>query len=298
MPLSLNLKIALGVYIFLILSIPAGAYLVSRQQIFKTSASQPPPVSKLTQESTPSSSLSALDEIKQFSQTAVPPSTPLPVSTPSPTVSFGPTLNFKLVLEGRPVSNQAARVFVGIAEGNTTSNPQYLLSFTVDLEANGFFSGLSLAGLTAGNQYTAVIKGPAQIASATDFIMSPSVSNLNNSEPITLLSGDLNEDNTINAADYAIAKAAYNTTPASSNWNANIDLNKDDIVNNIDLAYILKNFGKSGDSGIWVSTTPQVATPSGSLSPGGSATATPSGSPQLPVVNPDGRQGYWMWIPK
>lgn len=295
--MSTNFKIALGIYIFLILSIPAGAYLVSQQQIFKTSASQPPPATRNIEESTPSSSLSALEEIKQFSQTALPTSTPIPASTSETTVSFGPTLNFKLVLEGRPVNNQSARVFVGIAEGSvTSSSPQYLLSFTVDLPANGFLSGLSLAGLTAGNQYTAVIKGPAQIASTTAFIMSPSTTNLNNGEPITLLSGDLNEDNTINSADYAIAKAAYNTTPASSNWNTNIDLNKDNLVNNIDLAYILKNFGKSGDSGIWVSTTPKTATPSGSLSPSGETTA--SGSPLPPGTNPEGNQGYWLWIPK
>jgi len=103
--------------------------------------------------------------------------------------------------------------------------------------------------------------------------MSPTETNLNSSQPLFLTTGDLNEDNTINSADYTIAKNLYGTTPASSEWNFRVDFNLDGIINNVDLAYIIKNFGKTGVSSTWLSAP---------------ATATGSGSPS---------GGYWLWVP-
>lgn len=195
-------------------------------------------------------------------------------------------MSFKVSIEGRPAANQAAKVFVGIAEGTLTSNPKFLLNFNVDVPASGEYSGLSLAGLTTGSTYTALIKGPAQLASTISFTMSPTVTNLNGGEAVKLTSGDLNDDNVVNTADYSIAQKAAGTAPGSLNWNENADLNKDGLINAFDLGIISKNMGKTGLSGAWTSPLPKVATPSASLN------SPPVGGPQ------EEDNGYWIWIPK
>lgn len=211
-------------------------------------------------------------------------------------VDFGPTLTAKIVLEGRSSDNQAAKVFLGISAGNPQIKPTYLVSFTVDFPKSGVFSGISLAGLNIGTTYTAYLKGPAQIDTASTFVMGPSETTLNNNQPLTLLSGDLNEDNIINSTDYAIGKSAYGSKLNSDKWNDRVDFNQDGVINNLDLAYITKNYSKTGSSGPWYSTPP-VASSSASATSSG----TPSGSPNGGYESPDGASnhqgGYWMWVP-
>lgn len=284
---SLRSKLLLGVYVFIILSIPLGAYLVSQQQIFNTGAKQP---KKDVSQASPSASLSPLKELQKGSENKV-RSSPAPIPPPSPTpgpsttvaTSFGPTLSLKVNFEGRPLDNQAGSLFVGLFEGGVVSDPKFILSFTVDLPETGEYEGLSLAGLTPGSTYTALLKGPAQIATSSAFIMSTTVSNLNSGTVTNLLTGDLNDDNVINSADYAIAKNALGSNPTSSSWNEIVDFNLDQIINTLDLSYILKNFGKTGDSGDWVSPIP-AGSASASLKNGVGGIETPT--------------GYWLWVPR
>jgi hypothetical protein len=63
----------------------------------------------------------------------------------------------------------------------------------------------------------------------------------------TLRPGDINNDNTVNIQDLGLLADAFNTTPASPNWNANADLNCDNRVNITDLGLLADNFGKNGD---------------------------------------------------
>lgn len=196
---------------------------------------------------------------------------------PSLPVSVGPTLSFRANLEGRGNNNQAAKMFVGLASGVPANNPTYLLTFNVNVPKDGVYTGLSLAGLNTGLSYTAYLKGAGQIATASAFTMMPNVTDLG---IVNLLSGDLNEDNVIDALDYAIVKAALGTTPNSAGWNGVVDLNGDNIVNSVDLAIVNKNKGKIGASGAWYSKSP-VASPSGGF-------IAPAG----------GKGGYWMWVPQ
>lgn len=284
---SLKIKILLGVYIFLMISIPAGAYFLAQQQtILKSSALEPS--TKPTIAVVPSPTVSAAQQLQNEAAKLISSASPSPSPSPESAIatSYGPTLSFKVTLEGRPADNQATKLFVGIVEGAISINPKFLLSFTVDLPKNGQYSDVSLAGLTPGTEYTALLKGQDQIATSSAFIMSPAVTSLNNGNPLTMLSGDLNEDNTINSADYDIAVKAFGSTPTSSNWNENADLNKDGVVNSLDLGIISRNLGKIGASGIWTSPIPQVSTASADL------------NNQPPVGGlPDGTRGYWMWVP-
>lgn len=280
---SLKIKALLGMYVFIIISIPVGAYFLSQQTTFKSSASEKKTAAKIT--SSPKPITSPAKELQAQSENLVNFSAPSPTPESESTLatSFGPTLKLKVNFEGRPKGNQKDRLFVGIVEGSVSLNPKFLLSFTIDLPATGEYSNISLAGLNPGTSYSALLKGPAQIASASAFIMSPTVSNLNSSEAIILLTGDLNEDNTINSADYSIIQKALGSTPSKINWNENADFNRDGIINSFDLAFIIKNFGKIGDSGTWISPLP-TATPSASLN-----TGPPTGGPS--------NQGYWIFVP-
>ncbi len=267
-------KLVFGGFVLLLILIPVGSYVLSQR--FKTPAPIAPnkPVTRNVDTSTTNiDKKTSLDEIKKLSEDLAGTSSSGTVAT----LALGPTLNFTIALEGRAKNSQNSRVFVGIASGSPTSQPQYLLSFTVDLPLSGAYKGLSLAGLNVGSLYTAYIKGPSQIATASAFTISPTETNLNGGETLTLLSGDLNEDNQINSSDYQILIGVLGTTAKSPNWNSRADINFDGVVNSADLSYIIKNLGKAGSSGTWISTPPAA---SGSAQPQGGE-----------------GNGYWLWVP-
>lgn len=283
---TLKQRLLLGIFIFVILSIPVGAYLVSQNQTLQSGAKEEQKTKKPPVSVTPKPTAAPVKTLPG------PASSPSPSPSPSPSeptipTSYGPTLSLKIALEGRSPDNQATKLFVGILEGALTVNPKFLLSFTVDLPASGVYSNLSLAGLDSGSNYTALLKGSAQIATSSAFVMSPNVTNLNSGQTLNMLSGDLNDDNVVNSADYSIAKKAINATNKTSNWNENADLNKDGVINNFDLAIIAKNMGLAGASGAWTSPLPKTATSSADLN-----------TPAVGGYLPDGTAGYWIWVPK
>lgn len=283
-------KLLLGVYVFILLSIPVGAYLASQQQNVSSSAkgqknNKPAVQTPAKPVTSPAKGLLSASQTRSENNPASSPS-PAPSETTTVPTSFGPTLSLNAALEGRPKNNQATRLFVGIIEGSLTANPKFLLNFTIDLPASGQHSGLSLAGLTVGSRYTALLKGSAQIATESAFTMSPAATRLNGDQPINLISGDLNDDNIVNSADYSIVQKALGSTSKSSNWNGNADLNKDGLINTFDLGLVAKNIGRAGASGAWISPVPKLASSSASLS------APPAGGPQ------NSTDGYWIWIPK
>lgn len=297
---SFKQRIILGVYIFLVLSIPVGAYLASQFQTIKSSADELPVKKEITNETPPPIASSSAKKLKLLEDTlkkesSTPANTPAPDSDSDSTpttiaTAFGATLSLKVKIEGRPEDDQSGKVFLGILEGSVaTTNPTFILNYTLDMPKSGSYSNISLAGLTTGNAYTAIIKGSTQIATASAFTMSPDVTNLNGGETITLTTGDLNDDNVINSSDYSIVQRALGSNSTTANWNEAADFNKDGIVNLLDIAYIMKNFGTTGDSGTWYSTTPKTASPSASLK-----TISPQGGPP----GQDQNDGYWIWVPK
>lgn len=303
-------RLLLGVYIFLILSIPIGSYLASEPQIFKSKASESTTKNTLTDKiasrsATTSASKSLLEDSKASvldnSTTDTSSSDTTAESLPTVATSFGPTLSLKVALEGRPANNQSAKLFVGIVEGVLSANPKFLLSFTLDLPKNGSYDNLSLAGLTVGNQYTALLKGEAQIATSSAFIMAASVTNLNKGETLNMISGDLNDDNAVTSADFDIVQKALGANSLSQNWNELADLNKDGVINTFDLSIVKRNISRTGASDTWISPTPTNAT---SLSPTGTNNAVGGYNQEdLPARLAESskranKQGYWMWIPK
>lgn len=254
---TLKEKLLIGFYILLILSIPLGSFIyaqhtkkayLSPSPPQKTKLSEAQPVTREVEPSPPQKSVKGISLSNVLSDEET-DSTPQPSS--SVTALFGPTLSFKIKIEGRPDNDQSTKLFVGIAEGSVSTNPSFLLSFSIDMPSSGEFSGLSLAGLQTGKLYTAILKGPAQIASSSAFVASPIKATLNSGSPLLLTSGDLNEDNLINKQDYSLAQQSLGSTKESEQWNENADFNKDGIVNTLDLGVIIKNLGKEGASGSW-----------------------------------------------
>ena len=121
--------------------------------------------------------------------------------------------------------------------GATTSAT---ITETVTAAADGTFS---LTGIPAGT-YTLSIKGSRSLRKdmAVD-TTSGTVSGLT----VPLLAGDLNGDNAVTLSDLAMLRAAYGSTPTSTNWNPNADLNGDGAVTLSDLAILRANYGKTGD---------------------------------------------------
>lgn len=239
-------RFLIGLYIFLLVSVPTGFYLASQRQNQKASAQSKP--DKTITQVQPSPSL--------IPRTLV--SSPSPVSETT-TATLGPVMDFILNLEGRLLNKQSAKIFVGIAEGGIVTNPKYLLTFSVDLPNDGRFTNLSLAGLTSGSRYTAYLKGPAQIATASAFTMSSFTTHLNDSQTLLGLSGDLNDDNTIDSTDLTIMKGLLGVFQTAANYNENADINLDGIINSTDLGFINKNINTIGTSGVWTSQPPKPA---------------------------------------
>lgn len=303
---SIRQRLLLGLFIVLILAIPLGAYFFAQNQTYKPKPQETKTSNKTAEDSltdrtetitqpkaTGSSIKEQLEEaLKELPEGSSAPKSQAGSETTVAT-SFGPSLSLKARIEGRKENNQVISLFVGILEGNLGVNPKFLLSFNVNLPADGAYSGLSLAGLSAGATYTALLKGSAQIATSSAFIMSPTETKLNADKPLNMLSGDLNDDNVINSADYSIALSAFGQAKESDFWNGLADINLDGVVNVIDLSIIAKNLGQVGASGAWASTPPQSTQSAGlKASPSSSNQGSPSGSPAN-----SGESGYWIWIP-
>lgn len=64
----------------------------------------------------------------------------------------------------------------------------------------------------------------------------------------TLKNGDVNNDNTVSLADFALLRNAFGSTSSSGNWNADADLNGDGTVSLADFAIMRNNFGQVGDN--------------------------------------------------
>lgn len=302
-------KVIIAAILIITLLIPTGAYVLSLR--FKTQSQAQEynfPVTSPKAEATTSSRLKeALDRLNQSQSGNSTGGTGETSGTQTTTETgtsdsgvsdaqlvLGPTLGFSLILQGRPLDSQTTQAFLGIAAGQPTIRPTYLLSFMVNVPASGSFDGISLSGLDTGSTYTAYIKGNAQIATSSAFVVKATPTNLG---ALNLLTGDVNEDNVIDILDYNLVKKAIGTSPSSANWNELYDFNLDNVVNSWDLNIVLSNIGKTGASGAWYSYSP-IATASASSSSSGSLDKDIGGPENEGVARRSpGEGGYWMWIP-
>lgn len=309
--LSMRDKVIIMAILIITLLIPTGAYVLSLRAKTQSQAQEYKfPVTSPKAEATSSSRLKeALDRLNQTQNgtTTAGGSGSSGTQTTTETgvdeeetdfsdaqLVLGPTLGFSVVLQGRPLDNQTTQAFLGIAAGQATTRPTYLLSFMVNIPASGSFDGISLSGLDTGTTYTAYLKGEAQIATSSSFVVKATPTNLG---ALNLITGDVNEDNVIDILDYNLVKAAIGTSPSSANWNDLYDFNLDNVVNSWDLNIVLSNMGKTGASGAWYSYTP-LATASATSSSSGGLSKDAGGPEDEGLARQSlGEGGYWMWVP-
>lgn len=294
--------IVAGILVITLL-IPTGAYVLSLRSKSQSSASEyKTPVTSAKPAPTTSSRLQdALDRLaaseKNSSTTQSVTDTGTDGSDSDSQLILGPTLGFSIVIDGRPLDNQTTKAFLGIAAGGPMNRPTYLLSFMVNIPASGSFDGISLSGLDEGQTYTAYLKGSAQIATSSSFTVKATPSNL---AALNLTTGDVNEDNVINSADYNLVKAAIGSTPSSAKWNALYDFNLDNVINSWDLNLLLSNLGQIGASGAWYSYSP-ISSSSATASTSALLTTPSIGSVSSEITpgsqEDSSRPGYWMWVP-
>ncbi|MBX7131927.1 MAG: hypothetical protein K1X67_04525 [Fimbriimonadaceae bacterium] len=65
--------------------------------------------------------------------------------------------------------------------------------------------------------------------------------------PFNLRNGDIDGDNEVGIADYAVLSSAYNSAPGDLNWSASADLNGDEAVDIGDYSILSANYGLLGD---------------------------------------------------
>jgi len=307
-------KVILGTLAFLVVIIPIISFVVSyrfRAQLNSQASNENSPTIQdlslrpIVDNPTPEKTL--LDQLKDdLKKDATASSESIQDPGAGTTLNLGPTLTFNIQKEGRAKTNQAEpKLFVGLASGQSTKNPQYLLSFTVEITAQGApKEELSISGLTVGDTYTAYIKGQTTLTAASTFSVKPTATNLGT---INLLVGDLNDDNVVDSLDRDILMKAFGTREGSEKWNPIADFNADGVINTSDLAFITKNMNKTGSSGPWSSKLPASATSSATATSSGALLPTPAqpdtGGPEFDPNNgprdiaPIKGKGHWIWIP-
>jgi hypothetical protein len=108
------------------------------------------------------------------------------------------------------------------------------------LNSDGTFS---LSGVPTGS-YQLAIKGKKWLQKNVSVDASGGdVTGVN----VTLLPGDINNDNRVNIIDLGLLADAFGSTSSSPKWNANADLNCDGRVDIVDLGLLADGFGKIGD---------------------------------------------------
>ncbi|MCW5940768.1 MAG: hypothetical protein KIS66_00960 [Fimbriimonadaceae bacterium] len=66
-------------------------------------------------------------------------------------------------------------------------------------------------------------------------------------DPLLLINGDVNGDNSVNLADFLALRGAFGATTDSPKWNPGADLNRDGTVNVMDFLVLRSGFGQIGD---------------------------------------------------
>ncbi|HTQ11227.1 MAG TPA: dockerin type I domain-containing protein, partial [Fimbriimonadaceae bacterium] len=122
--------------------------------------------------------------------------------------------------------------------GSTTA----LDSQSVVLDSSGSFQ---MATTLAAGTYDIAVKGAHWLREklGSKAIGSSGLSGLQ----FSLVNGDINGDNTVSLADFAILKQAYGSTAGQSNWNPNADLDGNGSVGLSDFGILKVRYGQSGN---------------------------------------------------
>ena len=101
--------------------------------------------------------------------------------------------------------------------------------------------------MTSSRAITAGRARPRQQPSVSPFLTALLfVSALSSSALVYALPGDIDESGRVDGLDLIILSRALGSEPGDDHWNANADLNGDEVVDNDDLAILREYFGQTG----------------------------------------------------
>jgi hypothetical protein len=108
-------------------------------------------------------------------------------------------------------------------------------------DASGFFT-VPLGSLPSGT-YNWRVKGPKYLASSGSASIAAGANNL---EMGLQRAGDCNNDNVVNAVDFAILKSTFGKSQGQPGYDARADFDGNQVVNAIDFNLLRSNFGIGG----------------------------------------------------
>lgn len=158
-------------------------------------------------------------------------------NTPPPTCS---ALVGHVTWQGRPPQpNTLQQLPITLTLRTSTSETNYPTQAT---DASGYFT--SAVSNLANGTYVWRVKGPQYLVNCGGVILTgaPTTS----IEMGQMKTGDANNDNVINAADFNILKGTFGKTPGDPGYDASADFTGDNTVNVADFSLLRGNFGQGG----------------------------------------------------
>jgi subtilisin family serine protease len=158
-----------------------------------------------------------------------------PLATLPYTIIESTTVEGSIIPQGRPFQNTKMDVFFRCKEGGTKYPiPSFTEegNFTIKLPAGSY-------ELIAKKQHYLTKTISVEITGDNK---------VQKLQPLTLLAGDLNNDNKIDLADLALLALAYLTESSKKKWNPIADINGDGIINALDLKILIDNYGLVGNT--------------------------------------------------
>ncbi len=160
------------------------------------------------------------------------------ISTSTPPPSATVTLEVDLQ-RANPAPHSSWAVPVSVIV-ETTGGTRVIDNVTYNLDTSGFFT---ITSLSPGS-YVFWVKNAHTLAES---VTATIVNGANNVYVGVLREGDTQGNNQVDLLDFSAFAAAYLSTPASPNWNANADFNGDTNVSLTDFSLLAASFGISGD---------------------------------------------------
>jgi C1A family cysteine protease len=170
--------------------------------------------------------------------------TSTPTATPTNTPTYVPQMAQILgvvALQGRPSTPHPAWITsleVSFYEPGSTT---LLYKYQVTTDQSGQFNLNDIPPST----YDVRIKGSHTLASIKrDVTLQPGSNTINFG---TLLEGDANDDNCVNAPDFSILRTAFGKSQGQAGYDPRADFNQDGAVNAPDFSLLRTNFSRCGD---------------------------------------------------
>jgi len=147
----------------------------------------------------------------------------------------------QVALQGRPTPPSARWAISLTVELLNPTTGAALQTLATTTDNQGHFT---LSGLSAG-VYSLRVKGMHTLANRRSSLTLGAGDNT--VDMGTLLEGDTDNDNDVDANDASVVNVAFGSVPSSGNWDPRADLNGDGVVNATDMGLVAMNYGQTGD---------------------------------------------------